>query len=76
MEDRDLFKAIEKLAKEARKSGRAKSRKSHMFVGSMLFIILAAMANDEEADFYYKVQYAYGELEEARRLRELQETNQ
>jgi hypothetical protein len=64
MEDRELYKAIESLARQAKKSGQAKSRKSHLFVSMMLFLILASMAMDKESAFYYKVKDAYAELEQ------------
>jgi hypothetical protein len=55
MEDRELYKEMEKLAKKAKNSGSAKSRRSHLFVGMMLYLILAVMALGEEETFYNKI---------------------
>lgn len=59
MENRDLYLSIEKIAKEARRSGQAKSRRSHLFVSQMLFIILGAIAIDGEENLLEAMRKSY-----------------
>ena len=59
MENRDLYLSIEKIAKEARRSGQAKSRQSHLFVSQMLFIILGAIAIDGEENLLEAMRKSY-----------------